>query len=103
MDEPTLRDWILFGGLGGTMVAIWKLFDRVRQSGAQEQSVRSRLDTLETGIAERRSADKKLFDRLDDLKETLGEIKLKMVEDHSALSERLIKLEATGCKPTRKE
>ena len=102
MEHAIVKDLILFGSICGAFFAIWRLFDRIKVRGAEEQLVKDKIQNLERQIVQGGTKDGRLFEKIDELRAMVQDLKLQVSRDHAALSERLVRLEATGCEPVKK-
>ena len=116
--EDLLRTEHVIIGLGAfaaAIFAIWRLIDKAMlkmkesflsdEQHAREQRdlvVNARFDAMEKRIQSREAHDERLWVAVEEIKNTLNEIQMKMVHSHSELSERLVKLEQSGCAPVTK-
>lgn len=70
---------------------------------AVEDKVAKAESDAATNAAEAKKWRSDVYEALRDIRETLGTMRQQMISDHAALSERLTRLEATGCEPARRE
>ena len=117
-----------FGVIAGAFLKIFQLTDRVKKDGAWKQKIedemkalRGEIGNLREDIARDKGIDQKLFEELKKLndiivnaqrdgvaerqvlKDMIHQSELTSTREHNNLSERLVKLEASGCKPAKEK
>ena len=100
--DPIVRDVLTFGGLLGVLAAVWKLFDRFRQEGADKQKMRDQIEQLQKDIVHRRETDARILGKLDHLEECFHSMEKKMIESLGNVDKRISVIEKTGCEPIKK-
>ena len=101
-----IKDWLIFGSLGGVFLTMAKLFAMVKAKGAEEQHIKNRLGNLESAEAKTETKDgdrfKRIFDKLDDLSDNQNQIKLDIAELKGDVKAKFASLQTTGCEPVKK-
>ena len=117
-----------FGVIAGAFLKIFQLTDRVKKDGAWKQkieddmkSLHAEIKNLREDITRDKGIDQKLFDEIKKLhdiivnaqkdgvhqrqvlKDMIHNAELTSTREHNSLSERLVKLEASGCKPAKEK
>ena len=91
MLSPDNHDLLQWGAFATALWAIWRLWDRVKSEVVEKTQLRHDIDSL-----------KEMQTDIKEIKQVVSALKEENQEEHHKMSERLTRLEASGCDPVRK-
>ena len=103
MESELVRDLGILTVVLGIIISLFRISGALRARGSKEQNVEDRLGNLEKSEAARSEENSVISKKLDDIRKDIHKLELCIVKSNGEHSERLTRLEATGCSPVRKD
>ena len=92
---------VLSGIAAGFLVNSFGLGDRIWNKGADHQRTCDKIDNVLQHIRELKSEIKEIKNKVDELEKKVNDQSKASLEAHGQIKERLVTLEAGGCKPVK--
>ena len=92
-DMPDLTAVVIAGSIAGAVFSIWRLFDKIKNQGAEQQKIQDKIRHLEDQMQERRETTNKIYIKLEEMSKDMNAMKLKSAEDHAEILQRIAVVE----------